>query len=139
MELLLNLAWLLLAIPAYWLWRNSTPANRTHRFSSLQCLLALGCVLVLLFPVISATDDLHAMRAEMEESPVSKRSMRQASTEKNSLPHTRLQGPPALLASVAPSFVLTEFAGAYTHNTSLPPAALSLASAGRAPPAPFLA
>lgn len=139
MELLLNLAWLLLAIPAYWLWRKSTPANRRHRFSSLQCLLALACVLVLLFPVISATDDLHAMRAEMEESPVSKRSMRQASTGKNSLPHTRLQSPPVLFANLAPSFVLTEFASICTHNPSLLPAALSLASAGRAPPARFFA
>jgi hypothetical protein len=134
MELLLNLAWLLLAIPAYWLWRNSRPANRRHGFSSLQCLLALGCALVLLFPVISATDDLHAMRAEIEESSVSKRSMRQASSEKNSLPHTRLQSPPALLTGVAPLLVLTEFGGTYTYSVSLLPAALSLASAGRAPP-----
>jgi len=73
MELLLNLAWLLLALPAYWLWRRGT-----RRFSSLQCLLALGCMLVLLFPVISASDDLHAMRSEMEDSSVSKRAMRQA-------------------------------------------------------------
>lgn len=139
MELLLNLAWLLLAIPACWLWRNSKPANRRRRFSSLQCLLALGCALVLLFPVISATDDLHAMRAEMEESPVSKRSMRQASAEKNPVPRPHLQSPPALLASVAPLLVQTEFAGTYGFNALLLPAALSLASAGRAPPTTFLA
>lgn len=139
MELLLNLAWLLLAVPAYWLWRNSRPANRRHGFSSLQCMLALGCALVLLFPVISATDDLHAMRAEMEESSVSKRSIRQASADRNSLPHTRLQSPPVLLASVAPLLVQTEFAGTYTHNILLLTTALSLASAGRAPPVRFLA
>jgi hypothetical protein len=96
-------------------------------------------VLVLLFPVISATDDLHAMRAEMEESPVSKRSIRLASTEKNPIPHPHLQSPPSLLASVAPLPVLTEFPGTFTHSTSLLPARRSLASAGRAPPAPFLA
>jgi hypothetical protein len=138
-ELLLNLAWLLLAIPAYGLWRSSTLANRRHRFSSLQCLLALGCALVLLFPVISATDDLHAMRAEMEESPVSKRSIRQASIEKNPVPPTRLQSPPALPAGVAALPVLTEFAGAYARKTSFVPAATILRSAGRAPPACFLA
>jgi hypothetical protein len=71
MELLLNLAWILLALPAYWLWRDSRTASR--RFRPSHCLLALACTLVVLFPVISATDDLHAMRAEMEESPNGKR------------------------------------------------------------------
>jgi hypothetical protein len=89
MELLLNLAWLLLALPAYWLWRRGT-----RRFSSLQCLLALGCVLVLLFPVISASDDLHAMRTEMEDSSIGKRAVRQAGSDKNSAWVNRLQGPP---------------------------------------------
>jgi hypothetical protein len=138
-ELLLNLAWLLLAIPAYLLWRNSTPGNRRHRFSSLQCLLALGCALVLLFPVISATDDLHAMRAEMEESPASKRNILHASAEKNPVPHPPLQNPPALVADSAPGFGLGEFAGAYTLTPSLIAARPTPATAGRAPPAPSLA
>jgi hypothetical protein len=80
MELLLNLAWLLLALPAYWLWRAS---SNTRRFSSAQCLLALASLLVILFPVVSATDDLRAMRTEMEESQVNKRTLRQASSEKD--------------------------------------------------------
>ena len=113
------------------------PANRRRGFSSLQCLLALGCVLVLLFPVISATDDLHAMRAEMEESPVSKRSIRQASAEKNPIP--RLQSPPALPTGVAPLPVLAEFAGAWVHQLSFVPAAPWFATASRAPPAHCLA
>lgn len=74
MELLLNLAWLLLALPAYWLWRDSRSAQDGRRFASLQILLTLGCMLVILFPVISASDDLQAMRSEMEETPASKRS-----------------------------------------------------------------
>src|SRR5713226_515456 len=69
MELLLNLAWVLLGLPAYWLWRRHAGARAARRFDSLQVLLALGCALVLLFPVISASDDLHAMRAEMEIPP----------------------------------------------------------------------
>jgi hypothetical protein len=69
MELLLNLAWLLLAMPAYWLWRDARNTSARRRFTALQCLLALGCLLVILFPVVSATDDLRAMRAELEESP----------------------------------------------------------------------
>src|SRR5579859_4382453 len=84
MELLLNLAWLLLALPAYWLWRDSRLAHDGRRFASVQILLALGCMLVVLFPVISATDDLCAMRAEMEETPAGKRSVCQRCDEKTS-------------------------------------------------------
>jgi len=75
MELLLNLAWLLLLVPAYWLWRRG---GATRACGSLPCLLTLACVLVILFPVVSATDDLLAMRTEMEESPISKRSLHEA-------------------------------------------------------------
>jgi|SRR5579863_1009915 len=100
MELLLNLAWVLMAVPAYWLWRQCAGARLERRVTAVQCLLALGCVLVLLFPVISATDDVHAMRSEIEESSPSKRAVRQASSDKYSAWVNRLQGPPALVASV---------------------------------------
>src|SRR5271169_4014311 len=99
MELLLNLAWMLLALPAYWLWRRGAGVRAARRVSSLQCLLALGCVLVLLFPVISASDDLHAMRAEMEDSSISKRTVRAAGSETNSAWVNRLQGPPVVVAN----------------------------------------
>jgi|SRR5271165_6531889 len=98
MELLLNLAWLLLALPACWLWQRSADVRGVRRVRSLQCLLALGCAVVLLFPVISATDDLHAMRSEMEESSSSKRAVRQAGSDKSGSVHG-LQSPPALLVS----------------------------------------
>ena len=99
MELLLNLLWVVLALPAYWLWRRDSGMRSAHRVSALQGLLALGCVLVLLFPVISASDDLHAMRAEMEDSSISKRTVRAAGSDKNSAWVNRLQGPPAAVAS----------------------------------------
>lgn len=139
MELLLNLAWLLLAIPAYWVWRQATPANRKTGTTSLQCLLALGCALVLLFPVISATDDLHAMRAEMEESPASKRSIRQAGIDKNPLPHPRLQSPPGLVSHVVPPLVAGRFEQCSCRYHAFLPTAPSLLRAGRAPPATPLA
>jgi hypothetical protein len=101
MELLLNLAWVLLALPAYWLWRRNAGARVAQRRSAVQGLLALGCVLVLLFPVISASDDLHAMRAEMEDSSINKRTVRQSGSDKNSAWVNRLQGPPAAVARAA--------------------------------------
>ncbi len=77
MELFLNLCWLSLLLPAYFLWRqkgaSTAPAQRSPGHA-LIFFCALGCVLILLFPVISATDDLHAMRPEMEESESAVRS-----------------------------------------------------------------
>jgi len=139
MELLLNLAWLLLALPAYILWRRSRTAGQKRSISSLQCLLALGCVLVMLFPVVSATDDLRAMRAEMEESPASKRNVRQAGTEKASTWNSRLQSPPALLAAGARLFPFLERSEQIFPSPSFPLATTLAGPTGRAPPVSRLA
>lgn len=69
MELLLNFLWLFLMLPAYWVWRHEEPVLQAVRpRHSWRGLLLLSCILMLLFPVVSATDDLHAMRRDMEES-----------------------------------------------------------------------
>jgi hypothetical protein len=134
MELLLNLVWVLLALPAYWVWRRGAGARLARRASSLQCLLALGCGLVLLFPVISATDDLHAVRAEMEESSSSKRTVRQAGSDRHSSWVNRLQGPPAVVAGsgwvVVPQVRLFEDS---VSRVSASPRS-GVFQAGRAPP-----
>ena len=103
MELLLNLLWLLLAMPAFWLWRYSRIAPERRKASPLHCLLALGCLLVILFPVISATDDLQAMRTEMEESPTSKRSVGHSGSERSGPSKSPLQ--PAMTVALQLSFV----------------------------------
>jgi hypothetical protein len=114
MELLLNLAWLLLALPAYWLWRGSRTAHASRKFTSLQCLLALGCMLVVLFPVVSATDDLRAMRA------------------------WKLQTPPALASTTNGLLIVNDedWHQLPSSNWSVP-ATPAVARAGRAPPACF--
>jgi hypothetical protein len=134
MELMLNLAWVLLALPAYWLWRRSGGARLGRGMSSVQCLLALGCVLVLLFPVISASDDLHAMGAEMEDSTISKRTVRAAGSDKNSAWVNRLQAPPATVASAR--WVAVPEVGLLDVSVGcLPPlAGPSVFDGGRAPP-----
>jgi hypothetical protein len=132
MELLLNLAWVLLALPAYWLWRRGAGA-RVRRFSARQGLLALGCALVLLFPVISATDDLHVMRAEMEDSSTSKRTVRQAGSDKTSAWVNRLQGPAVAVASAA--LAAPEVGRLEVSVTSLSPLTRPCVfHGGRAPP-----
>src|ERR1700733_5280228 len=113
MELLLNLAWLLLALPAVWLWRGSRTMAFRRQFSALQCLLALGCVLVILFPVILATDDLSAMRSETEESPACRRTLRQAGHDKTSV--WNWQSPPAFSAT-ATSLIVSD-----PRGENLPP------------------
>lgn len=137
MELLLNLAWLLLALPAYWLWRDSRSAHDGRRFASIQILLALGCMLVILFPVISASDDLQAMRSEMEETPASKRSACQKCGERNSSDRWHSQP----LAAVVSDFSVVQEAA-----WSIAPVRLPLTSEfhrihlpARAPPQSFIA
>jgi len=77
MELFLNVAWVLLAVPAVWIWMRAGN-RRPAAFGRISCLMVLGCVLMLLFPVISASDDLHAMRPEVEESSLSKKAAQHA-------------------------------------------------------------
>ena len=129
MELLLNLAWLLLALPAYWLWRERSSARAGRR--SLQCLLSLGCMLVILFPVVSATDDLHAMRAEMEESPLSKRSICQKAGDKGSACHSQ---PILVAASICFPIHHEEWRVVPSSSFSVPPAP-TVPTTARAPPA----
>ena len=137
MELLLNLLWLFLVMPAFWLWRYSRTAPERRAASPLRCLLALACLLVILFPVISATDDLHAMRAEMEESPASKRSVGHSSGDKSSPSNSLLQ--PALIVAVKVSFAPE------SAWYQAPPALTSIAGspvivrAPRAPPSSLVA
>ncbi|HEY2323785.1 MAG TPA: hypothetical protein VGJ82_13090 [Thermoanaerobaculia bacterium] len=57
MELFLNAVWVVLAV---------TALTRLGR-RSLAATLATICVLALLFPIISITDDLHARAAAVEE------------------------------------------------------------------------
>jgi len=138
MELLLNLAWLLLALPAYWLWRLGEGARTARRLTALQFFLTLACALVLLFPVISATDDVHAMRAEMEDSAVGERAVRPIGADKASGWAHRLQGSPAILPRTnwlpAVEVALFQSCVAYISVLSRP----CVLNAGRAPPYSFL-
>jgi hypothetical protein len=131
MELLLNLAWLLLALPAYWLWKRGGPEGGP---SSRRSLMALACGLVLLFPVISATDDLHAMRTEMEESGLNKRSVRLTGSEKLGTWAIRLHTPPAVIAASAFLAMPVASLGQTLVEFPSPRTACYAPDAGRAPP-----
>jgi len=82
MELFLNVAWLMLALPAIWIWRRDADCIHLARsFGRALPFLILGCILLLLFPVVSATDDLHPMQADIEES--SQRRVKQLSGDRS--------------------------------------------------------
>jgi hypothetical protein len=132
MELLLNLCWLLLALPCYWLWRRDRASNR------VRSVLVLGCMLVLLFPVVSATDDLHVIRPEMEEPGPSKKVLKAWS-------QARANAGPEVASSgvICQAGQLTADVQVWGH-VLLPPVPTYTAAAlhttpGRAPPASILA
>lgn len=139
MELLLNLVWLLLVLPGYWLWRSRTARGPLEKpGTAVRYLLALGCMLILLFPVISATDDLHAMRSEVEESGTNKRTVRQAGNDKNTAWANRLPAPPAAVTG-AVSLATPEAGVHRVSSVCLAPLALPrIFLTTRAPPFSFL-
>ena len=95
MELLLNIFWLLIAAGALGIWIRQWRRGARRRGLPLP-LCALGCVLVLLFPVISATDDLHATALVVEASGFS-RKIPKSITPTETSAHAWLQVLPALL------------------------------------------
>jgi len=138
MEYFLNFCWLLLFVPAFWIWRRQELSVGRGRPRSMPCLISLVCIVFLLFPVISASDDLHAMRPEMEESSSSKRALRPAPNQ-----HTPAQCHFApLTARVTPALVVLppdEISSWDSHQQELAPAWTSLGvRTSRAPPALFL-
>ncbi len=68
LELLLNIVWVLVVTASLLLWRRFSSASEHCSSRPLTALVALVCILVLLFPVISATDDLHVAEFAMEDS-----------------------------------------------------------------------
>jgi len=73
MELGLNLLWLLLAVASLSLvWRGEDLCSRAG-WQAWRRILALACALVIFFPVISLTDDLHAAPLVMEDSNPARR------------------------------------------------------------------
>ncbi len=135
MEVLLNTIWLVLAIGGFLFWRpesvRGTPADRGHNRSF--AILALASALVLLFPVISLTDDLHGEQATMEDSSrsvIKARNPEQACLRPGSFPFM-VAATPAAYSAAAPQL----FSGAVVM-VEAPAFCLALVSAheGRSPP-----
>jgi hypothetical protein len=96
MELGLNLFWLLL-IMASLVWRLKSRWPRHQSKTSRHSLVAMGCALTILFPVISLTDNLHGEQAVLEDS--SSRVLKKCSAIGISSNQTKLLTSPACLAA----------------------------------------
>ncbi len=101
MELALNTLWCILALGGLFYWLSRKPkctSGRARNMAWKHGLVSLCCVLVVLFPVISMTDDLHDEVAVLEKSKSSNMGLRNDERPGSSLDrfHSPLPGLPAL-------------------------------------------
>lgn len=73
MELLLNLAWVAVGLGMVCLWLRCAPQAGGERLSRRRQFIALSLLILLLFPVISVTDDLLAAENPAETDSVQRR------------------------------------------------------------------
>jgi hypothetical protein len=130
MELLLNLVWLLIGGIALWAFLGS-PSKGQRQF--LFALVALFCAILLLFPAISVSDDLHFQAFVSEDSSVSKRLLTAAHTSPIE------SWAPPLLAFLFTLFGRPLWFIRTTKSTSRLSALFDRPVLGRAPPALLLA
>jgi len=132
MENLLNFCWLLLALAALLAWHFQ--ATHVRRPNQHLQFVALLCVLALMFPVISATDDLHPAPQAIEDS--SKRTQKVGIAVKWAATHLNDRIAPALLATAAMEIPQTA-AVEWLQLTTVPDprGGVRLFWGGRSPPA----
>jgi hypothetical protein len=135
MELFLNAAWLALAVASYALlfWHLSS-RNPRRAPGGLGCVVALGCILAILFPVISLTDDLHDMQATVEESSTSCTIMKKCGVASPSTPPDTSHHLPYTVSSAVAAVTWTAPDGIATQALVRPSQGLLPATPGRAPP-----
>lgn len=137
MELFLNLFWLALAATVATVFvRQQSGREEQERLPYAKALLALGCVIVLLFPFVSASDDLHPTQAIFEDS--SKRVQKSASPALHGSGTTNLLML-LTLASLAALCLLPTSTWIRRRYISSPATldGMVLAAGSRAPPAHF--
>lgn len=72
MELLLNTVWLLLSLLGMVVCVRQQRGTSTRQRGWIRIFVAIGLIALFMFPVISATDDLHPLQAVLEESATKK-------------------------------------------------------------------
>jgi hypothetical protein len=134
MEFFLNLCWFALLLPAYVLWRRRVSSQPWTR-ASFVIVCTLGCALVLLFPVVSASDDLHAVGQAMEESERGFRHSSHCACAFHALNHASM---PALAASASRKVIFEQVGTVFLSSPLSLGTVVAFVPSGRAPPAGFV-
>jgi hypothetical protein len=137
MEFSLNLLWLLLAVASFVLAGRGGDCRTLSCRHSVRRILALVCVLVFVFPIISLTDDLHAAQVVMEDSNPLKRISRASGAPAGSSNFDRSSLPfSAVAASLLPIQNLRLLGLATSHEARYPIGPANVRANPRAPPLP---
>jgi hypothetical protein len=92
-EFILNLAWIGLGAAAYCAFRRFAATGRPREAAAL---VALACVMILIFPAISASDDLYGAEYAMDEGLSASKHFRSLDSSRPS--HTMVASEPPLPA-----------------------------------------
>jgi hypothetical protein len=136
MELALNLAWALIAVAGYaLLFRHLAIRGLGGRRGPRRwrCFVALTCALLILFPVISLTDDLHEIQATAEEAAASV-VIKRCVGNHESPPARTIHHIPYLFAAVTTHLAWTVVGAAAVLESALSRPVLRQPAPGRAPP-----
>jgi hypothetical protein len=139
MELLLNLAWLVIAMAGYLAlgWRLARAnARKADGPTRIQCIVALSCALAILFPVISLTDDLHEMQATFEEASSARLVIKQCAGTLSPASGQALHSIYFVVRSLATAVSWTVLGGVVAQKMCRPLPGLRVYTPNRAPP-PF--
>ena len=136
-ELLLNTLWLLVALAAagYSWSRWSRAEGEAQRHAVCFRWVALACGLILLFFVISLTDDLHSELTTLEDSSISKRALAGWVKQHGGSSGKLVVHHPSVILPDSPSLANAQTCGKIIPSGILPPRQVSLCpTPGRAPP-----
>ena len=142
MELALNLIWLCLAIVGIAILvcnLSRAPERGSREPSNGQKIVAMTCALIILFFVVSMTDDLHDQEVAVEESRLLRITGAHGSTW-FSTGHSVSSSVPALFLAAIPFLAITALPSTRRQQDALKACAAAVFSkeiCGRAPPAPL--
>ena len=133
MEVLLNIMWFALCALAGLSWLGRWRRSGRPQGGPVQ-LSALVCMLVLLFPVISATDDLYAVQFAFETA-VTQKSSKGALSVRSLLPQRDHHYPAAFTSPFALAAQVRVAVIPANDGSPVCPTSISHPPQGRAPPA----
>jgi hypothetical protein len=137
LELALNLIWAIIAIASYALLCRdlaSRGAKHARGPSRSDCVIALTCVLAILFPAISLSDDLHEMQVTLEDASPSVLVIKKCVVKHFSNQDRTLQQAPFILDSFATGTSVAILGFVSSQQISRFSPGQHLVALGRAPP-----